>query len=214
MPRRLSPLSVFAIVLFGALLALGLALWLPEAGASSGTADSELGAAILGGTIIAVVVFLVERRSQSEQSGRAIAQALIAEATTPEFFAGLTLAGEQLGPRSTKEQDERWESWQRMPPAERLKLIQPLNVIEQIGAAYVAREADRAVLQRYLQDVVPEVWARLQWFVGRLRTETGNPEIFGNFEKMSAGFQKIRERQKQPVPYPDPREARTDTDDR
>ncbi len=84
-PIRPTTSTSLAIVLFAALLVVGLALWLPDAGSSHGTANSELGSAILGGGIVALVVFSSEKETRRQEARRTIAQALINKVTTAEF---------------------------------------------------------------------------------------------------------------------------------
>ncbi len=175
---------------FGLLVAVGLALWLPEAGVSHDTADSDLGAALLSGALVALVVFLTSQQSQAEETRRALAESLAARFTAPEFLERLEATAAFLSERASESEESRAAAWLRLAPPEQLRLIAPLNDFELVGAAYKNRDASRTILYNHFQDVAPALWNRAGWLVALLRVRR-HPHLFYNWEWMVADFHRI-----------------------
>jgi hypothetical protein len=177
-----------ALASFSLLLAVGLTLWLPDAGMSHGTADSELGAALLGGAVVALVVFFTGQQSQREEAQRALARSLVDQFMSPAAMESLTATTAFLRIDEHDSQESRWTAWEELPDLDKAKIVGPLNTLESIGGAYLAREASRPILYGHLDVVAPALWDQAKWFVSRLRDALNDPHLLEMWEGMVADF--------------------------
>jgi hypothetical protein len=171
-----------AFVSFGLLLAGGLLLWIPDAGVSPGTANSELGSAFLGGAVVSLAVFLTGQQGQLEEAQRALAQSLMARFFEPQFMDEMAATAAFLGNPPS--------SLDALPLDERQQMLGPLNYFERIGAAYVAKEASRAILYRELLQVAPQLWDQANALVTWLRHHRADADVYANWEMMVVDFRR------------------------
>ncbi len=155
-------------------------MWLQDAGTKPPTNDSELGAALLGGAIVALVVFLTGQASQLEGARESLSLSLVARFTTPAFTerVAVTVAFLRTDTLSLSEL--------RLP--EQQRVLSTLNAFEWIGAAYVAKEANRAILYRHFSDVAVVLWEDATGLVRAIRESEANPRLFQEWEHMVVDF--------------------------
>jgi hypothetical protein len=183
MLRRLTTELGFGLASFTLLVAVGLALWVPDAGKSPDTVNSALGAALLGGAVVALIVFITGRAGRIQDARDALAQSLVARFTTPKFFESLNAAAavlREIGGAARPTADV----WVQLPASTRDQLLEPLNALELIGTAYVTKEADRAILDRHFHAVAEAMWEQAEPLVGWLRFKAADPRLFENWQKM------------------------------
>lgn len=174
------------LIALGALLVgAGLGLWLPESFEGASTPRTDLGAALIGGAIVAFAVLLAEHMLTLSLARRSLAESFTSRLTDPALGAAMLKTAQFFNLRGRTEQ-QAWTDWEQLDANGRMEVLEFPNFLDLLAVAYCSKRADPAIVGANFHPTAGNYWRRLEWWIARFREQ--HPDVYRDWERMKDEF--------------------------
>jgi hypothetical protein len=178
------------LIALGALLiGAGLGLWLPESLESASKPRTDLGAALIGGAIVAFALLLAEHMLNLGMERRSLAQSYTSRLTDPAFVDAMVKTADFFKLRD-RTVDDAWEAWRALDATSKMRLLEFPNFLALLATEYCSNRVDRAIVRATFDPVAVNYWRELYWFIERFRDD--HPDVYQDWETMKNEFEGAR----------------------